>query len=746
MNNGSVEDEEIQLATQIQRLIELMVKLSILQRDHDESLRQIKVVKSLYFKEVFRRFEKIPAADVLSNEWLFDPGQTNFLRWLKSCKKGDGLFYIFGKAGSGKSTLMKFAAEEPRTRNALEHWSGDKMLHTAHYYFWNQGSEMQKSGIGLFQSLLYQILRTTPRLISPTWPDRFYHEKWNMEELKVALKGVLTSTQLETNYCFFIDGLDEYDGDEDDIIQLLGILAASEHIKLCLSSRPGRIYEKELSKPHRNFDIAKFTKEDMKNHAHTELAKSERFRELAKIDPSCGNIISDISEWSNGVWLWVYLVTREIRREVDRGERIDTLRKIVDEFPSDLEKFFDRMIRKIKPRYKEQMAQIFLIAIEELQPLPLYAFALLEQERTEPHFGQYAIKGEIKPFPENEIVLMYEGLKSRLQNRCGDLLVVDSGPHPTCLSHSVDFLHRTVRDFLRDNYHQELRKYLKTEFDPLISLCNISLALLKGSYIKKFREPESIKMVIGLTDELLYYAREAERRNDNAHEMGLQLILDELDRVNTVFASRNGSRGNHWTQARDSPPPIGLDQYKEGGNCNFLALTIQARLVGYVRAKLQANSRCQKKSGRPLLDYALRPYRITPISMPYHSTRDDSSVDIDMITLLLDDGADPNQPVYLYDGETVWGLFLVSIHERDGETSSSSLKQIWFRACQEMIRAGAEPDYKFIRGSGALTVSSIVKRVFSEPQVVELKEEMEKKRLETETAKLQRQSGRCTAM
>ncbi|KAF2632143.1 hypothetical protein BU25DRAFT_406659 [Macroventuria anomochaeta] len=68
--------------------------------------------------------------------------------------------------------------------------------------------------------------------------------------------------------------------------------------------------------------------------------------------------------------------------------------------------------------------------------------------------------------------------------------------------------------------------------------------------------------------------------------------------------------------------------------------------------------------------------------MPYHSVRDDPSVDVDMITILLEYGANPNQPVYLNNKETVWGLFLISINEAGPINTSASLKESWLQACE----------------------------------------------------------------
>lgn len=90
-------EEEVQLATQVQQLTNALIKLKMLQREQNASLREIEFIRTLYFTEVFRRFEKIHNADTSSNEWVFDPLKTTFQTWLSSQDDDDGLFYIFGK-------------------------------------------------------------------------------------------------------------------------------------------------------------------------------------------------------------------------------------------------------------------------------------------------------------------------------------------------------------------------------------------------------------------------------------------------------------------------------------------------------------------------------------------------------------------------------------------------------------------------------------------------------------------------
>lgn len=106
---------------------------------------------------------------------------------------------------------MKHISEAPETELGLEKCAGDKSLYKASYFFWNQGSEMQKSGTGLFQALLYQILRAAPEIVPDVGKGHLHHEIWDKRTLKKAFDHITRQVKLDCHYCFFIDGLDEYE-------------------------------------------------------------------------------------------------------------------------------------------------------------------------------------------------------------------------------------------------------------------------------------------------------------------------------------------------------------------------------------------------------------------------------------------------------------------------------------------------------------------------------------------------------
>jgi hypothetical protein len=574
---------------------------------------------------------------------------------------------------------MKYVCDHSTTREALQSWAGSQKLITASYFFWNSGLPMQKSQIGLLRSLLYQILLECPSLIPETCSAHRSKGTWGREELRKALDEISKQTFLPAKFCFFVDGLDEYEGDNEKIIHLLQDLAASPSIKICVSSRPWNAFLDAFDNNKCKLVLEDLTKNDMREYVQNMLAENEVFAKAAKQDSRCNDLVPKIAEKAHGVWLWVYLVVRDLLRDLKGEEEYPFLQRRLDSFPDELEKYFENILGRIDRIHREETAKIFLIAVESVRPLPVLAFKYLIMEQDDPN---YSIKSAIEPISPDEVNESFRRWRKRLNSRCRDLLEINTtDSDDTFLKYKVDFLHQTVRDFLRDNYPEELRKHTADRFDARASLCKILLALIKALPVPAdFRS--LLNELFGLVDKLLYYAREMERNSGISNIV----LLDELDRVNTIHAE-NAKTHSHWTNARDSPTPS--DSFQEYGQCTYLALSIQARLRLYVDEKLQANpGLLVEKRGRPLLDYALRPKRVTPAALPYQQQYQDTSIDVQIVSSLLSRGSDPNQSIHIYHGQTVWGLFLLSCYMN----ADRHLQDTWYDTVELLIDHGADPN------------------------------------------------------
>ncbi|KAH7112235.1 hypothetical protein B0J13DRAFT_659322 [Dactylonectria estremocensis] len=135
------------------------------------------------------RFHDIDTAAQGTCEWLLR--HETCTTWA-SC--GRGLLWIKGKPGSGKSTLLQYVLKHgmaiPNT--------GEGALILS-FFFHGRGSELQKTPLGLFRSLLHQLLRQLPEALTDLHP----------RELPRLLESSLPKVLGTRPVWLFVDALDE---------------------------------------------------------------------------------------------------------------------------------------------------------------------------------------------------------------------------------------------------------------------------------------------------------------------------------------------------------------------------------------------------------------------------------------------------------------------------------------------------------------------------------------------------------
>lgn len=312
-------------------------------------LPQENILSSLVFSDINNRQDRIEDPSHSTYEWIFDRKKTasagvQYLPWLE---KGNGIFWITGKAGSGKSTLMKYIRNDPRTLECLQSWSNGRKLFVASHYFWHLGSPMERSFSGLLKSILYEVLQSCPDLIEPVCKARWNNElrgrdassvAWTDAELRQCLETLTTSDlkfkKQKICFCFFIDGLDEFDGDYE-VVDALVRLASNSGIKICASSRPWNKFEVafDVSKQQgRYLELHLHTKGDVANFVKGELR--DTLTRVGKAHSDLDSVVSEMIDRSEGVFLWVSLVIRnELRPLLEARESIDALKERINTIP-----------------------------------------------------------------------------------------------------------------------------------------------------------------------------------------------------------------------------------------------------------------------------------------------------------------------------------------------------------------------------------------------------------------------------
>ncbi|KAJ3570481.1 hypothetical protein NPX13_g5713 [Xylaria arbuscula] len=386
------------------------------------------VLQGLRFEYMRARESNISAAHAKTFEWLFTE-ESDFYKWLQS---SSGIFWISGKPGSGKSTLMKFVSNHHRTKEALLEWAGKDLLITLGFYFWNPGTPMQKSLQGLLQTLLYQVMKAYPLLIPVITPDRWdialsaeAAERWTWDETIASLDLFIKQDKVACKTCIFIDGLDEFDGDHAEVVNILSRASKSPSVKLCLASRPYNIFAEAYGRrPDRKLRLQDLTEGDIRQYANDKLQMHLEIAKATISDPQFKTLVDEIVSKADGVFLWVYLVVKSLKEGITNADTIATLQKRLQKLPSDLEQYFAFILESVDEVYWEDTTKVFLMASAAPYPFAVGVLSVLDYNY--PDFCIHAITRSLEVEEYEQEVRI---LERRLMARCKGLLELRETVH-----------------------------------------------------------------------------------------------------------------------------------------------------------------------------------------------------------------------------------------------------------------------------------------------------------------------------
>lgn len=381
-----------------------------------------------------------------------------FLTWLRA---GGGVFHISGKAGSGKSTLMKFLCGHERTEEELDVWAGEKKLVFARFFFWQSQDKMQMSLAGLYRSILFETLKRCPELIPIVFPTQwvqlgnyFSYVEGDFLGAPTIQKAfeILTTrgTFPRHRFCFFVDGLDEYHGDSVDHVRLaksLQLWASGGDVKICASSRPYLEFEKLSDSPDRRIHLHELTRHDIYLFSRQMLEKDENFEQ---IKDAYLLLVDKVIEMSEGVFLWARLAIRSLLTGMLRHDTVQALEKKLEVIPRDINDLYDRLLGSLEPDDRERAVKMLLLTAHNpfMKPLNSVVYAWIDN-LSDPHFPPTDGNKPSSWPPVNDIT---QNIQRQLISLTKGLLEATPMGLKECGGmHEVQFFHRTLRDFVLEN-------------------------------------------------------------------------------------------------------------------------------------------------------------------------------------------------------------------------------------------------------------------------------------------------------
>lgn len=440
---------------------------------------------------------------------------------------------------------MKYVAGHPETKRALSTWAAPRKAIIASHYFWCAGTPIQKSQQGLWQSLLFGILSNIPDAIpevcqerwqlKPAQPKRVSsQDTWGARELQSCFSRLAKRDFRKTRFCVF-DGLDEFDGDHLDIVHTLVELSQSPMIKLCVSSRPWNVFEMNLGRsPPSKIYIHELTRDDILRYSESRLAEHPRW--AIEVGPADADLlVKDITDRAQGVFLWVFLVTKLLRDGLTNYDTPSDIRRMLDSILPDLEEFFKQILDSVPRVYHEKMAGFLVMTLAAEEPLHASIYHFHEREYGD---AGYAMSEKVSPRSQEDTQGVINRVRRRLDALCKGLLEVGD-------EDSVQYIHRTVKDWLET---RAMRDYLKSKlrpgFDPHFSMLRASLAVYKHPEVGALVNINMVDFrwsgsVVDQLEDITSYAKNAQILGQAHITNEVYRILDETSSV-TVDIFRTG--------------------------------------------------------------------------------------------------------------------------------------------------------------------------------------------------------------
>lgn len=413
------------------------------QRQLEETRNRL--LSTLYFPEMNEREKNIEeASDDIAHE-IFQKSKAS--DWLRSDAP---VFWINGKPGSGKSTLVKCLIHHRRTIECLRTWKPSVKIFQ--FFFYELGrSSLQRKILGCVRTLLHQLLDEDPDVwdyllqIRPGIERKISEHDWSLKELSDALFECLRHRNPAA--CLFVDGLDEIQIDEREaIVKLVESLRRLPNVKICVSCRPENIFRGCLES-YPTLKVQDLNYDAMLSHADATLNGYKASLQVSEEDYQ--QLLSNLVRISEGVFLWAIMATKSLARGLANGDSWTLLKQRLDEFAPNLNELYRQMWHRQNADllvYKRDAAKVFHYALYAPIRIRTWRHCLLATHQDLRKELQHLVtsKGYYTSEEDTRIRRQYE--RWLLARTAGLVEINSSYDFPAS---SVRFIHRSVLEFLK---------------------------------------------------------------------------------------------------------------------------------------------------------------------------------------------------------------------------------------------------------------------------------------------------------
>ncbi|KAL8349695.1 hypothetical protein RB598_005185 [Gaeumannomyces tritici] len=404
-------------------------------------------LKSLAFPQMHDRSHNVERAAKGTCEWLLR--HKKFQEWT-ACDHG--LLWIQGKPGSGKSTLLKHAFNH-RTRASASR----KDTVVLSFFFHARGDELQKSPLGLFRSLLHQVLGVAPDAVSDLVEafDKKNQQmgeagtewQWNWNELHDIFEASLPNVLQTRQVWLFVDALDEC-GEENavNLVEkfkslLQSISSASRQLHICFTCR---------HYPILHLDGVLRVCPERENGEDISTYVKHQLSEFSRRTPS--TIPQLITDGAQGVFMWARLVVKQVLDLEREGKGLAVIETAIRHTPPALDELYCKLIEGMGPE-SLKLTQWVCFSMTPLRTGELPWAMIVDPD------GAYKSLDECR---RSNDFITEDNLERRINSLGRGLVeIVPSGR-----IWIIQFIHQSVKDFFLDKGLSALRN-ISTPIDTI---------------------------------------------------------------------------------------------------------------------------------------------------------------------------------------------------------------------------------------------------------------------------------------
>ncbi|CAO2656100.1 Nn.00g049030.m01.CDS01 [Neocucurbitaria sp. VM-36] len=393
------------------------------------------ILKSLQFPEVEDRQKAIKNAHETTCDWFAKT--VEYENWLSTSKDSNPVnhhLWVHGGLGSGKSTIMKHISTQHRTRHR------DHLVLA--FFFDAQGTHLQTSAHGMYQTLLLQVLEGTERIPCESNALRQWIRgdlpRWTVSDLQEVLE--YTVVHLDQPIFCYIDGFDELqDSDIRNVLDCIDRITRKRSkdeatFKACFST--------SLDPSSSSSTPQKICLEKQQSHLQSFIRYIEHELHLGR-DHITRSTYQMLAHKTSGNFVWLKIVVELLKRMPCYNRH--SLQDILHELPTELHELYRHAIMQVVDESSDLLLALFQQMLYAKTPLTvreLY-FMLLS------HTNNISMDG-FKAMPSSEVQ------KRDLLHLGRGLVEFNHARTPV-----VQFIHPSLKDFLHED--EEIQRLLRQQ-------------------------------------------------------------------------------------------------------------------------------------------------------------------------------------------------------------------------------------------------------------------------------------------